>query len=233
MFRREIHRAMEPILRAIDPRALEEHGFALGGATRIALAFGEVRESADLDFVGSDAQGFASLRAAMRDRGYAALLLDPETLELPREPTSDQYGVRFPVRVDGRTIKVELIHEGRITLGAPSREAFTALPCLSIRDCWAEKLLASSDRGADASQLDRDLIDLAILREKVGPVPEDAWALARGAYGASVETDLGKAIARFLTDAERRARSFAGLRVDDPALIERGVAHLAGDLAKR
>lgn len=76
MFRRDAHRAMEEILHAFDADALEAHGFALAGATRISLALGEVRESADLDFVGSDSKGYAALRAAVRDRGYAALFRD-------------------------------------------------------------------------------------------------------------------------------------------------------------
>jgi len=230
MFRREIHRAMQAILDALDPAVLEARGFALGGATRIALAHGEVRESGDLDFIGSDARGFADLRAAVRAHGYAALFRDTTTLELPREPRSDQYGIRFPVRAGERTIRVEFIHEGRITLGRPVREPFCALPCLSIEDCFAEKLLASSDRGGDTAELDRDIVDLAVLREVHGPIHPAAWASAERAYGGSVRTDLTACIQRFRTDAARRGRAFRGLRVDDPERVLRGIEALAADL---
>lgn len=89
MFRREIYRAMEPILRAMNGANLVAHGFAFGGATRTAMAFGEIRESVDLDFVGSDARGFAALRSEIRDSGFAALFDDTTNIRFPREPRSD------------------------------------------------------------------------------------------------------------------------------------------------
>lgn len=197
MFRREIHRAMAPILEALDPAVLTRAGFALGGATRIALALGEIRESADLDFVGSSTTGYAELRSRVREHGVAGLLRPGAVLDVPRPPTADQYGIRFPVRVVGRDVKVELIVEARIQLEAAVHESFSELPCLSARDCYAEKLLACSDRGGDPSTLFRDLVDLAILRERWGPIPGPAWSLAEGAYGASIRRDLGLAIQRF------------------------------------
>jgi hypothetical protein len=230
MFRREIHRAMAPILAALDPNVLTNAGFALGGATRIALALGEVRESADLDFVGSSTTGYASLRARVRNEGAASLLRPGAALDVAREPTADQYGIRFPVRTGGRDVKVELIVETRIQLEAPVREAFSDLPCLSERDCYAEKLLACSDRGGDASTLFRDVVDLAVLRERWGPIPEAAWELAIGAYGASVRRDLERVLQRFRSDDTARARAFAGLRVDDAPLVLSGVEALASDL---
>ncbi len=230
MFRREVYRAMEPILLAIDGRTLSDHGFALGGATRIALAFGEPRASADLDFVGSDARGFAALRADVRERGYAALFRDSRDIELPREPRSDQYGIRFPVKVGERLIKIEIIHEGRVALEAPVLEPGVPVPCLSIRDCFLEKLLANSDRGADPSQLHRDLVDLATLRRHVGPIPDSAWALARAAYGDSVYADLAKSIQRFRRDEQRRRKDLERLGVEKPSEIEDGVEMLARDL---
>jgi hypothetical protein len=228
MFRRDAHRAMEPILHALDAGLFERHGFALGGATRIALALGEVRESRDLDFVGADAREWSELRAEVRGRGYAAIFRDPTVLDLPREPTIDRYGIRFPVRAGERTIKVEIIHEGRIPLGPAVRERECPVPCLAISDCFAEKLLANSDRGADDTHLDRDLIDLALLREHVGPIPDAAWTAVTGAYGPSVREDLVRGLTRFR--GRRRDRAFAGLGVDDPDRVQRGIELLAADL---
>ena len=230
MFRREIHRAMAPILQAFDPEVLAAAGFALGGATRIALALGEVRESADLDFIGSSTTGYAALRGRVREHGVAGLLRPGATLDVPRTPTADQYGIRFPVRVADRNVKVELVVEGRIHLEAPVHEPFSAVPCLSVRDCYAEKLLACSDRGADPSSLFRDLIDLAVLRERWGAIPASAWTLAEGAYGAAVRRDLERTIQRFRADPAARARALAGLRVDDEPLVLRGVEALSRDL---
>lgn len=231
MFRREAYRVMAPVLDALDPAVLERHRFALGGATRIALAHGEVRISRDLDFLGSDTAGYAALRVEVRDRGCAALFRDTTRFELPREASIDQYGIRFPARVGTTTIKIELVHEGRVHLGPSVRESFCALPCLSPVDVWTEKLLALSDRGGDPSQLDRDLVDLGVLRVDDGAMPPEALAAAGGAYGAAAMGDLVKCVQRFRADGGRRARAFAGLSVDDPARVLAGVEALASDLS--
>lgn len=231
MFRRELHRAMEPILRALDDSVLDAHGFVLGGATRIALTHGEVRISRDLDFLTSDARGYAALRRAVRDRGPAALLRPGAVLEVPREPTVDQYGIRFAVRVAEQLVKVELIREARVPLDPPVREATCPLPLLALTDCFVEKLLACSDRGADPTQFDRDLLDLAVLRGAHGPIPPAAWARAAAAYGDGVRGDLTRCLVRYLEDPARRARDLSALQVDDPERVAQGIALLATDLA--
>lgn len=230
MFRREAYERLRPILAAIDDAVLERHGFALGGATRIALAHGEVRISLDLDFLGSNVAGFAALRATVRDHGVESLLRPGAALDVPREPSVDQYGVRFPVRIGTDVVKVELVREARVDLGLPVRESFCALPLLSIEDCIVEKILANSDRSADPTQFDRDIIDLAILRESHGPVPERAWARAAGAYGESARSDVVKSLVRTLTNSERLERDFRALRVDAPGRVALGLRALASDL---
>ena len=62
MFRRETYRALEPILSAFDAEALAGFQIAFGGATRIALGFGEVRISNDIDLLCSDGASWAALR---------------------------------------------------------------------------------------------------------------------------------------------------------------------------
>jgi hypothetical protein len=228
--RREPYARLEAVLRAFDPVVLEEHGFALGGATRIALAHGEVRVSHDLDFLGSDPAGFAALRARVKQHGPRALARAGAALDVPREPTIDQYGIRFPVRLGEGVLKVELVREARVVLEPPVREAFCDLPLLSIEDCVVEKLLANSDRGADPTQFHRDVIDLAILRDAHGPISEHAWRRAVAAYGELVRADLRDSLARILGDETRRLRDFEALRVDDPERVLRGLDLLATEL---
>jgi hypothetical protein len=230
VFRRELHTRLEPILAAIDGAVMEAHGFALGGATRIALAHGEVRISLDLDFLGSNATGFAALRGLVRDGGVASILRPGMTLDVPREPSIDQYGIRFPVRVGTELVKVEIVREARVELEPPVREAFCALPLLSVEDCIVEKILANSDRGADATQFDRDILDLSILREAHGPISDRAWVRAARAYGEHARADVVKSLVRILRDTERRERDFRALRVDDADRVMRGLALLGGDL---
>lgn len=230
MFRRELYARLEPILAAVDGGVIEAHGFALGGATRIALAHGEVRISLDLDFLGSNAAGFAALRGLVRDRGVASILRPGMTLDVPREPSIDQYGVRFPVRIGTDVVKVEIVREARVELQPPVRETFCALPLLSIEDCIVEKILANSDRGADATQFDRDILDLSILREAHGPISDRAWARAAMAYGEHARADVVKSLQRVLRDTDRRERDFRALRVDDADRVMQGLMLLAGDL---
>ncbi len=144
----------------------------------------------------------------------------------------DQYGLRFPVVVDGTSIRVELIREARITLGAASQAGWTALPVLSVTDAFAEKLLANSDRWADRDDLSRNLLDLAVLRLAHGPIPTAAWSAAEEAYGSAPRDDLRKAAERFLQDAGYQQRCFAGLDVEGGDDVLRGVGALLGDLSK-
>lgn len=230
MFRREPHRALEPVLAALDGAALERFEVALGGATRIALQFGEVRVSRDIDLLCSSAKGWAALRTAVAEQGYRALFSDPSAMGLPRPPTADQYGVRFAVVSADTSVKVEIIREARFALGDAVRTPFCALPCLSIGDVFTEKVLANADRGADPSQFDRDVLDLAVLRVACGPIPTESYATAERAYGPSARTALIRSVDVLRRDPHRLARAMRALRVDDEALVERGLAMLVSDL---
>jgi hypothetical protein len=221
------------ILEALDAESLCATGCLFGGGTRVALAYGEFRESADVDFLVSDPAGYAALRSRAREQGAAALFRDPGAVHLPRPPSTDQYGIRFPVEVDGRLVKVELVREGRIPLDGGVRPEWSPVDCLALDDMVAEKLLANSDRWLDRGVLSRDLIDLAVLRAREGPLPARAWQKASAAYGPSVRSDLRRAAAAFRgEDASLwRTRCFEGLAIEDPAPVLSGVAALLADLA--
>jgi hypothetical protein len=235
MFRREIYRTMARVLEALDAGALARASFRLGGGTGLALGHGEYRVSRDLDFICSDAGGYADLRFAVRERGYDALFsaASRAPFTFPREIRVDQYGLRFPVIVEGTSIRVELIREGRIALGAAEQAGWTKVPVLSVPDAFAEKLLANSDRWADRDDLSRDLMDLSVLRAAHGPIPEAAWSAAERAYGPAPRQDLREAAARFLADPEYQRRCFTGLDVEGADGVLLGVAALVADLDAR
>ena len=214
-FERECHRLIGEVLARLNAERLDRYRCLFAGGTRIALELSEFRESRDVDFLCSDAPSYADLRVAVRADGYRALFSDPGegTLVFPREPRADQYGIRFPVVVHGTMVRVELVREARIELGEPVRPAWSPIACLSIGDCFTEKLLANSDRWADRDTLSRDLIDLAALCEIHGPIPERSWNAALTAYREVVRSDLGKAARAFLSDATYRDRCFAGLKI--------------------
>ncbi len=230
MFKRPAHVRVAALLDALDHRVLGECACAFGGGTRIALELGEFRESSDLDFLTSDAGGFAALRILLKGGGCGALFSQSVHLSFPREPKIDQYAVRFPVLVDGVSTRVEFIREARIALDPAATVPWSRAPCLSISDCFAEKLLANSDRWPDDSVLSRDLIDLAALSARFGPIPREAWQKAEGAYRAAARADLRQASSRFISSEAHRARCFVGLTIAtelQPGLLD-SIARWAG-----
>lgn len=232
MFERPAHRRVGALLDELDAEVLRDCSCLFGGGTRIALELGEYRESRDVDFLIADAAGFAALRMLVRDRGCQALFRAGSPLGLPREARTDQYAIRFPVTVDGANLRVELIREARISLDAGAAVPWTNALCLTISDCFAEKLLANSDRWPDDSVRSRDLVDLAALALKAGPIPTAAWDKVQGAYKEAPRRDLQKASARFSESPEKQRVCFEALEID-PALRGPMTARIAAWAAGR
>lgn len=233
MFERPQHRIVLAVLECLRADVLSASRFLFGGGTRIVLDLAEYRVSQDIDFLCSDAEGYGNLRFEATRNGPAALFTPQglDRLRFPREMRVDQYGIRFTVLHGDESLKVELIREARIELGPGVHPAWSPVDCLSIEDCFAEKLLANSDRWADRQVLSRDLIDLAALRSWIGPIPETSWGKVRAAYKAAPAEDLRKALAELERDPERLRRCFDGLNIRGKreAILE-GVALLRQDL---
>jgi Nucleotidyl transferase AbiEii toxin, Type IV TA system len=226
MFRRESHQSVLAVLSFLRADKLSSCRALFGGGTRIVLDLGEYRESEDVDFLCSDPEGYAEIRFAAATGGFAALFTAEglRELQFPREMRVDQYGIRFAVVHGARSLKIEIIREARISLDPGSRPGWSPVDCLSVPDCYAEKLLANSDRWADRQILSRDLIDLAALRARIGPIPAESWKKAELAYRSAAPDDLRKALALLLGDAGYRERCFQGLRIEDPEAILEGAA---------
>jgi hypothetical protein len=235
MFERPQHRTVLAVLESFRADVLSGSRFLFGGGTRIVLDLDEYRVSQDVDFLCSDPKGYGDLRFEATKSGPAALFTPRglDRLRFPRELRVDQYGIRFAVLCGGEPLKVELIREARIELGPGVRPDWSPVDCLSLEDCFAEKLLANSDRWADRQILSRDLIDLAALRARIGPIPEPSWAKVRAAYRSGPEEDLRKALVEFERDPARQRQCFDGLQVEESKEeILRGLALLHQDLAE-
>lgn len=195
LFEREHHRRIARVLQALDGHALAAQGCLFGGGTAITLRHGEYRESLDIDFLVSYLPGYRSLRQMLTGpQGLGAITRPGHTLAQARDIRADQYGLRTLVQVDGVAIKLEIVHEARISLDAPAAaDAVCGVPTLTPLDMAASKLLANSDRWADDAVHSRDLIDLAML-EPTKALLRRALAKAAVAYGDSVQADLAKAI---------------------------------------
>jgi hypothetical protein len=202
LFEREHHRRIASVLEALDAAVLEETGCAFGGGTAITLSHGEYRESVDIDLLISNVDGYRVLRERLSRRdGILAITRPGIALVQSREMRADQYGIRTLLEVRGAQIKLEIVLEARVTFETPTRpERICGIPRLTTLDLATTKLLANSDRWADDSVNSRDLIDLAMMRLDRETLTA-AIEKARGAYGASIKSDLKKAI-----DALKRRR---------------------------
>lgn len=195
MFERPHHRRIASVLQALDAEKLTGYECLFGGGTAIALAYGEYRESVDIDFVVSNLAMYRQLRQLLTGPdGINGLVRPGMALEQTRELRADQYGLRTMVKVDGVQIKLEIILEGRITLAAPLQsDKICGVATLTALDKATCKLLANSDRWRDDAVMSRDLIDLAMMQPKPALLVA-AIAKAKTAYGESITADLAKAI---------------------------------------
>lgn len=213
MFDRPHHQRIAKFLACLDAEFLARSGCYFGGGTAITLSLGEYRESMDVDFLCSSIDGYRALRNTITNASLGSILSGP--VELAREVRADRYGIRTFVRVDGVPIKFEIVSEGRIDISGSINLLF-GVPTLSREDMYAEKLLANADRCGDFSMLSRDAIDLAMLIEHWGVIPEEAWTKARRPYGESIDAGYGKAI-ELVSDSDYLASCLKKMHME-PAL---------------
>lgn len=228
MFDHDHHQKILLILQSLNTSIFEEVGAYFGGGTLITLLYDEYRWSKDVDFMCPVGPGYRRLREIVAEGMLkpAVLFKTLAHLKLPRDLSADQYGVRFPVIVDGVPIKFEIVAEARIALNAPEYFDQIPVPCLGFEDQCSEKLLANADRWMDTSIESRDLIDLAILRLQ-RQIPQAAISKAEAAY--PVMLDLKKALTRFQNSPEYRKKCFSALEIEDASLIMNGIDLLACD----
>jgi Nucleotidyl transferase AbiEii toxin, Type IV TA system len=215
------HDSIVVILDSLKSDLLQSWGVCFGGGTLVSLMCSEHRLSQDIDFLASNG-GYRQLRTVLSSaplgQKYEVLFRPNSQLQFPREMQMDQYGIRFPVVVDGLTIKLEIVAEGRIMLDPPRWLDFLPVPCLSAVDCWAEKLLANAVHGVSPMEnrwpddriRSRDLIDLAMLRLS-SPIPEVATKKATAAY--PVLPGLRSAVERFQAQPSWREQCYEALEI--------------------
>ena len=221
MFRRDHHRRIAEVLLQLDPRMLGERGCLFGGGTAIALRYGEFRESVDIDFLVSNLEGYRDLRQMIRHASSLKPIFHNQgyTIMEEREPLMDQYGIRTRLNVEGKTIKFEIILEGRVRLDPPSPEDnVCTVSCLTLVDMACSKLLANSDRWNDDGVFSRDLLDLAHLPLKPNQLI-NALSKAEGAYGESVQKDLIQSLERLLGRAGWLERCRQALKIEEPKAV--------------
>ncbi|GAB4172185.1 MAG: hypothetical protein Tsb0017_25610 [Geothermobacteraceae bacterium] len=221
MFDRPHHRLVAQVLESLHGPLLRRLGCLFGGGTAIVLQRGEYRESVDIDFLVSDADGYRQLRLLLTGKNGLAAILAPNAkpLETTREIRADQYGIRTMVQVGDKPIKFEIIREGRIHLDKPGRQdQVCGIATLSQLDLAASKLLANSDRWYDDGVFSRDLIDLAML-QLPPKLLQQAISKAETAYGDAITRDLNRAIEALRTRPDRLERCMLALGIALPRAV--------------
>src|SRR5437016_3808167 len=99
-FERPRHRLVQRALRALDPDFLVRTRCYLGGGTRIVMALGEYRESADIGLLCAYSVGYRDLRSQVTDRSLGAIIAATD-IALAREVIADRYGIRTILDVGG------------------------------------------------------------------------------------------------------------------------------------
>lgn len=210
MFERPHHQRILRALRSLDGDLLTKARCYFGGGTAIVLALGEYRESGAIHFLCADREGYRILRGALALPTLGKIAAGP--LEYAREVRTERDKIFTRLLVDETPIKLEFVLEGRIDLAGEFDDAL-GVPVLSKVDMYAEKLLATADRGLDTSTLSRDLIDLAMMIDAWGPVPDAAWKKTEAAYGVAIHDAVGKARA-LLEEGGRLAACMDAMQMD-------------------
>jgi hypothetical protein len=81
-------------------------------------------------------------------------------------------------------------------------------------DLFAEKLLANADRYGDKSVMSRDIIDLMVMQQHWGEIPQTAWEKANAAYGNGVAASYAKALDMLRENPAYLAACLAKMSVD-------------------
>ena len=224
MYRRNHHRRIASLLHAFDPVLLRETQCYFAGGTAIVLLLDEYRESVDIDFICASVEGYRTLRNIVSQQSLGALMQTP-VKHFRDDVRADRYGIRTFLEVDGQPIKIEIVSEGRISASGENHPDFP-VPILSRNDMFAEKLLANTDRGMDKAAMSRDIIDIAMMLQAWGAIPEAAWLKVKHVYGDSAEKAYRNAV-ELVSDPNYLAQCLSNMSMD-AALVTHIPKLLAG-----
>ncbi len=177
--RPENQRVVE-LLARLDGELLREAACWFAGGAAISLRCGEFRLSRDVDLLCSSREGYRALRQRVFEGGVEGLFATP--VEVVREARVDRYGIRAAFAIDGVVVKFEIVSEARVDLEGVDDPVLPVARLCDV-DLVTEKLLANADRFLDDASMGRDAIDLVMLENNLGGLPEAARVRAGASYG--------------------------------------------------
>lgn len=109
-----------------------------------------------------------------------------------REIRADRDAIRTLLDGPHRPIKLEIINFANDQLLPDMEQDLFPISCVNQEGCLATKLTANADRYRNHI---KDILDLCMMRNKWGPIPQAAWNIACDEYGERViATALGEAL---------------------------------------
>jgi hypothetical protein len=228
MFKRRHHQNIISVLEKFDADLLERAGCYFGGGTAIVLATNEYRESVDIDFMIASTDGYRLIRELVTDTDINKLANEPIPLVRDVRKERDKISTVIGVGEGERPIKIEFVLEARIPLSA-QRLPEIPVAVLSQVDLYAEKLLANSDRWNDASVMYRDAVDLAMMIDQWGAIPQEAIDKASRPYGRALQADFRK-VTEFLSENDASLNKALASMGMDPDLAPRITALLQAEV---
>lgn len=230
MYNRPRHQAIEKILKSFSSEAMQHANCYFAGGTSIALLLNEFRESVDIDFLCSSADGYRFLRNAVSSNNLGELIDKP--IKYLREIRTERDKISTFVESDGIPVKIEIVREARIDiLGGYDNDIM--LPVLAQEDLFAQKLLANADRGMDRQSKSRDIIDIAAMIEGWGEIPDSSWSKAVDAYGNQIAYNFAKSV-QLIHDKDHMRDCITALDMDElwllktPQILKNAMKELEG-----
>jgi hypothetical protein len=227
-FARPLHRRIARLLSRMDVELLRQAECYFGGATQLAMSYGEYRESRDLDFLVSTSAGYRLVREGITERSLGPLF--KQGIVLAREVRAERDAIRTFIKEaeSAEPIKFEIILEARIPLSG-RMDSVLGVPILNAREAVAEKFMANDDRGRGRETLSRDVFDLAFVSLQLDDETLAAgYDLAVSAYGTRVMKALVDVLRMLELDAAYRARCLKELDIKDDKQFREGVQRLQG-----
>lgn len=216
MYNRQRHQAIEKILNSFSCDALQQANCYFAGGTAISLLLNEFRESVDIDFLCSTAEGYKYLRNTVSMNGLGDLLDKP--VKYLRDIRTERDKISTFVESDGIPVKIEIVRESRIDIHGTYNQDIM-LPILSKEDLFAQKLLANADRGLDRQSKSRDIIDISAMIENWGEIPQSSWDKAVNAYGNQIPYYFAKSV-QLIHNREHMRECLNALDMDEGWLIK-------------
>lgn len=183
-YQRKHHQIIAECLENFNPDYLVEHAIYFGGGTRIALELDEFRESIDIDFLCKDKHAFRAVREEVSSNSLGSLV--KQDFDYGREIMFDRYGVRTFIKIEQTLIKLEFVAFDNYQLSAepPADTNLFPIPYLDRTSCFMTKLLANADRAGVKPY--KDILDLVVMVNRWGAIPEKAFLAAYSHYGEKV-----------------------------------------------